>query len=67
MLANNPQFLYMILLLPGLFGLVLLGEGMNKIIHSEWQGLVTLVFGIAFIGFVIFSYLFFASYIGENV
>jgi len=59
--ATDPQFLYMILVLPTLFGLTLIGEGLNKILKEEWQGWVSIVFGLLFIGVVIFSYLFFSK------
>ena len=65
MTATDPQFLYMILILPSLFGLTLLGEGLNKIIHEEWGGLMSVIFGLMFIGVVIFAYLFFSSYLSH--
>ena len=34
-LPKDPQFLYMMLVLPSLFGLTLIGEGLNKVIHEE--------------------------------
>jgi len=59
----DPQFLYMILVLPSLFGLTLLGEGINKIVHEEWSGIISVIFGFMFIGVVVFAYLFFSSYL----
>ena len=67
MIPSDPQFLYMILVLPTLFGLTLVGEGLNKVIHNEWHGLISLMFGIAFIGVVVFAFLFFSSYIEQNL
>lgn len=63
MMPRDPQFLYMILILPSLFGLTLLGEGLNKIIHEEDNGVISVIFGFMFIGAVIFAYLFFSSYL----
>jgi hypothetical protein len=63
MTPQDPQFLYMILILPSLFGLTLLGEGINKIVHEEWNGVLSVIFGLMFIGVVIFAYLFFSSYL----
>ena len=63
MTATDPQFLYMILVLPSLFGLTLVGDGLNKLIHEESGGFVSIVFGIIFIGVVIFAYLFFSTYL----
>lgn len=57
----DPQFLYMVLILPSIFGLTLIGEGINKIIHNEWKGMIAIIFGTLFIGAVIFAYLFFSS------
>ena len=59
----DPQLLYMILVLPSLFGLTLLGEGVSKIVHEEPNGIISVVFGFMFLGAVIFAYLFFSSYL----
>lgn len=68
MTSNDPQFLYMILVLPSLFGLTLMGEGVYKCVHEEWNGIISLVFGLLFLGMVIFAYLFFSSHmIGKGV
>jgi len=67
MTPQDPQFLYMILVLPSLFGLTLLGEGLNKIAHEEWNGFLSVIFGIIFIGMVIFAYFFFSSYLAHKV
>lgn len=61
MVADSPQFLYMILVLPTLFGLVLVGEGLNKMLHREVYGLLNLVFGVLFIGVVVFAIMFFSG------
>lgn len=63
MSTNDPQFLYMILVLPSLFGLTLVGDGLNKIMHEEAGGILSIVFGLIFIGVVIFAYVFFSSYL----
>lgn len=67
MTTTDPQFLYMILVLPSLFGLTLIGEGIYKCTHEEWNGLVSIVFGLIFVGMVIFAYLFFSSYLASKV
>jgi hypothetical protein len=67
MTANDPQFLYMILVLPSLFGLTLVGDGLNKVVHEESGGYISIVFGIIFIGVVIFAYLFFSNYLGSQI
>lgn len=66
MSTTDPQFLYMILVLPSLFGLTLLGEGINKLIHEEWSGMLSVVFGLIFVGAVIFAYLFFSTYLAHR-
>lgn len=58
MSPTDPQILYMALILPTLFGLTLIGEGLNKVLKSEMAGVVSIVFGVLFIGVVIFAYLF---------
>lgn len=64
MTTTDPQFLYMILVLPSLFGLTLLGEGLNKIVHEEWGGgVLSVIFGLVFLGAVVFAYLFFSTYL----
>jgi hypothetical protein len=67
MSPSDPQFLYMILVLPSLFGLALIGEGINKVVHEEWAGLISITFGLVFISIVIFTFLFFSSYFGRQI
>jgi hypothetical protein len=57
----------MILILPSLFGLTLVGDGLNKIMHEEAGGILSIVFGFIFIGVVIFAYIFFSSYLSGQV
>ena len=63
MSTSDPQILYMILIVPCLFGLTLVGEGINKLAHEESNGVVSILFGFLFIGVVIFAYIFFSSYL----
>ncbi len=58
----NPQFLYLILVLPSLFGLTLVGEGINQVLHKDGNGVLTAILGLIFLGTVFFAYLFFSSY-----
>jgi uncharacterized protein (DUF58 family) len=55
---QDPQFLYMVLILPSLFGLTLIGEGLNKILKNELAGWLSIIFGFLFIGVVVFAYWF---------
>lgn len=61
MSPSDPQFLYMILVLPSLFGLTLIGEGVSKVIHEDNGGWLSIIFGVLFIGVVIFAYFFFST------
>jgi len=61
MKATEPQFLYMILILPTLFGLTLIGEGLNKVLKDEKTGWTSIVFGVLFVVVVVFAYLFFSQ------
>jgi hypothetical protein len=60
MTPTDPQFLYMILVLPSLFGLTLVGDGLNKLVHEETGGFISIIFGVIFIGVVVFAYIFFS-------
>jgi hypothetical protein len=51
----------MILILPTLFGLTLVGEGLNKIFKEEKTGWTSVIFGTLFIVVVIFAYWFFSQ------
>lgn len=55
---NDPQFIYIALVLPTLFGLILVAEGLNKVLKEEKQGWVSFALGFVFIGIVIFAYFF---------
>ncbi|HLD92482.1 MAG TPA: hypothetical protein VI795_03765 [Patescibacteria group bacterium] len=66
MTPQDPQFLYMILVLPSLFGLTLMGEGVYKCVHEEWSGLISIFFGLLFIAMVVFAYFFFSSYMANR-
>jgi len=67
MSSNDPQFLYMILVLPSLFGLTLVGDGLNKLMHEESGGIISIMFGLIFIGVVVFAYIFFTTYLTSQV
>lgn len=56
MSPQDPQFLYMVLILPSLFGLTLIGEGLNKVLKSETAGWLSIFFGILFVGVVVAAF-----------
>jgi hypothetical protein len=57
----------MILVLPALFGLTLVGDGINKLIHDESSGYINILFGFVFLGVVVFAYFFFSVYLGQQL
>ncbi|OGV89808.1 hypothetical protein A2Z41_03450 [Microgenomates group bacterium RBG_19FT_COMBO_39_10] len=61
MSPTEPQFLYMMLILPSLFGLTLIGEGIVKIYREEVQGWISIVFGGFFILLTIIVYFYFTQ------
>ncbi len=65
MKPTDPQFLYMVLILPSLFGLTLIGEGLNKILKDENAGWVSMIAGSLFIFIVIIAYTFLSSAINK--
>lgn len=56
MSASDPQVLFMVLVLPSLFGLTLIGEGLNKILKSEAAGWISIIIGAIFILVVLAAY-----------
>ena len=60
MLPTEPQFIYLMLIMPSLFGLTLIGEGLSKVVHEEWAGLISITCGILFVVAVVFAYFFFS-------
>ena len=46
----------MVLVLPSLFGLTLIGEGLNKVMQSEKSRVVLYHFGVIFIAVVMVAY-----------
>lgn len=54
---SDPQLLYMILILPSLFGFTLIGEGLHKLVKSDLGGWLSLVFGLLFIVVVVLAYI----------
>lgn len=57
MKANDPAFLYLALILPSLFSLTLIAEGIHKILQKQ-AGWVSITFGVFFLLIVIAAYFF---------
>lgn len=64
MKPTDPQFIYMILVLPTLFGLTLVGEGLSKVLKDEKAGWISILFGFLFILVVIVFFIFFVTSFG---
>ena len=58
-MVQDLQFLYVALVLPTLFGLTLVAEGLNKLLKNQIHGWITLIFGLLFIIAITLAYLFF--------
>lgn len=55
--ANDPQVLIMIIVLPGFFGLSLVGEGVYKLMNYDNRGWIGILVGSCFILLILLTYL----------
>jgi len=67
MFTDSPQFIYLMLILPGIFGITLVGDGINKIVHEEDGGIISLVAGFVFLGVVVLIYFFFSNFLFTSI
>ena len=56
--AGEGSVMLIFLVLPGLFGLTLIGEGTSKVMDYEPKGWIGIIAGLIFIGVVLFAYLY---------
>jgi len=56
MSSNDPQFLYMVLILPSLFGLTLVGEGVYKLTQERQVGWFNILMGVGFMMVVVVAF-----------
>ncbi len=56
MKANDPQLIYMVLVLPCLFGLTLVGEGVYKLTQERAVGWFNIAMGVVFILVVVVAF-----------
>ena len=59
MYLSGPGIIYLLMVIPTLFALVVVGQGVYKISKEESDGGVVLVFGIIFLVIVVVAYFFF--------
>lgn len=52
---SDPKFVYILLVLPVVFGLTLIGDGIGKLFHENSGGIISLAFGTFLVGVVILS------------
>lgn len=56
---SRPEISYMFLIIPGLFALAVVGQGMNKLLRNEDDGFVALGFGIFLLVLIGLAYWFY--------
>lgn len=56
---SGPGITYLLMVIPTLFALVVVGQGIHKISKEESDGGLVLVFGIVFLIIVVAAYFFF--------
>jgi hypothetical protein len=61
-MSYDPQFFYMMLALPTLFGMTLVGEGIYKMSHYE-SGWFNMLTGIVFLCIVAFGFFYLQGYV----
>lgn len=55
--TSDPQFLSLVFILPGFFGLSLLGEGVSKIMNYDRRGWIGIAIGVCFLVLILLAYL----------
>jgi len=55
--TNDTSFLMMVFIMPSLFGLSLLGEGINKIMNYDPRGWIGVIAGCGFIIIIIVAFI----------
>lgn len=67
MSPRDPQFLYFVLALPALFGIVLVAEGIKRMRKEEQAGLLGIIAGLFFLILTVVFYFFFSTYLGQGL
>lgn len=63
MTPSDPRFIYMLLVLPGVFGLIMFGGGVSQTLHEEHGGFIHLAWGIFLLAGTAFLYFFLPSFL----
>ena len=67
MSPKDPQFTYFVLVLPALFGMVLIVEGLRRNKDKDQSGLVPMIIGIIFLLLTILFYYFISTSLGKRI
>lgn len=67
MQLTPPQFTYILLVLPFLFGVTLIGDGINKFTREEESGVVSIVIGVVFLAIVVLAYFFVPKLLSRGI
>jgi hypothetical protein len=67
MSPDDPQFIYFVLALPALCGIVLIAEGIKRLRKDEQAGLIGVITGFLFLALTVLFYFFFSTYLGRRV
>lgn len=59
----GSQGLYMVLILPSMFGLTLVAEGIWKVMNQHFIGFLSIILGLMFVGAVAVGWLLFTGVI----
>ena len=59
--TSDPQFLLMIFILPGLFGVTMVAEGIGKVMNYDGRGWIGIAAGSLFITIIIIAFFFISS------
>jgi hypothetical protein len=59
--TTNTSFLFMLFVLPSLFGLTLIGEGVQKIMNFDNRGWITVSVGAIFAAVILVAYFIMSS------
>jgi len=59
--AADEAFFMMVFVLPSLFGLTLMGEGVRKVMNAQGSGYIGIFSGFLFLGLVVFAYFYVQS------